>query len=64
MALSVNRRYRCPDKPNLFVKPDEQSQTCLNFAMAKKGLMKLNLFVKPKAEAKIIWVMLRREKDY
>jgi|GEM_PF-4030351 len=23
-----------------------------------------NLFVKPKAEAKIIWVMLRREKDY
>gem|GEM_PF-4948322 len=27
---------------NLFVKPDEQSQTCLNFAMAKKGLMKLN----------------------
>ncbi len=32
---------------NLFVKPDEQSQTCLNFAMAKKGLMKLNLFVKP-----------------
>ena len=51
-------------KLNLFVKPDEQSQTCLNFAMAKKGLMKLNLFVKPKAEAKIIWVMLRREKDY
>ncbi len=27
---------------NLFVKPDEQSQTCLNFAMAKKGLLKMN----------------------
>ncbi len=28
------------------------------------GATKMNLFVKPKAEAKIIWVMLRREKDY
>jgi hypothetical protein len=27
-------------KINLFVKPDEQSQTCLNFAMARKGLLK------------------------
>ncbi|MCR5299049.1 MAG: hypothetical protein K6D57_07125 [Paludibacteraceae bacterium] len=34
-------------KMNLFVKPDEQSQTCLNFAMARKGLLKMNLFVKP-----------------
>ncbi|GEM_PF-4096428 len=33
-------------KKNLFVKPDEQSQTCLNFAMAKKGLMKLNVFLR------------------
>jgi len=27
-------------KMNLFVKPDEQSQTCLDFAMARKGLLK------------------------
>ena len=24
-------------KVNLFVKPDEQSETCFNFAMARKG---------------------------
>jgi len=31
----------------LFDKPDEQSQTCLNFAMARKGLMIMILFDKP-----------------
>ena len=27
---------------NVFVKPDEQSQACLSFAMARKGAMKWN----------------------
>ena len=27
---------------NVFVKPDEQSQACLSFAMARKGAMKSN----------------------
>ena len=30
---------------NLFVKPDEQSQACLSFAMARKGAMKWNVFL-------------------
>ncbi len=32
---------------NLFRKPDEQSQTCLSFAMARKSCMLMNLFRKP-----------------
>ena len=32
---------------NVFVKPDDQSQTCLRFGMARKGQMKSNVFVKP-----------------
>ncbi len=32
---------------NLFVKPDEQSQTCLDFAMARKGLLKNEEFFLP-----------------
>ena len=27
---------------NVFVKPDEQSQACLSFAMTRKGAMKWN----------------------
>jgi len=30
---------------NLFVKPDEQSQTYLNFAMARKGLLIMNKII-------------------
>ena len=32
---------------NVFDKPDEQSQACLSFAMARKGAMKWNVFDKP-----------------
>ena len=35
---------------NVFVKPDEQSQTCLSFAMART-------FVQVRAEAKLAWIM-------
>ena len=31
---------------NHFVKPNEQSQTCLNFVMARNGRMEFNLFIK------------------
>jgi len=48
LSFAADNAPSCTEKEsNLFVKPDEQSQTCLNFAMARKGLLKMNLFVKP-----------------
>ncbi|MBR3091507.1 MAG: hypothetical protein IKG99_00635, partial [Bacteroidaceae bacterium] len=38
-------------KINVFVKPNEQSQTCLGYAMARKGRMKSNVFVKPNEQS-------------
>ena len=38
---------------SIFVKPDEQSQACLSFAMARKGAMKWNVFVKPDEQSKL-----------
>ena len=32
---------------NVLVKPNDQSQTCLSFGMARKRRMKSNVFVKP-----------------
>ncbi|MCM1078980.1 MAG: hypothetical protein NC414_05825 [Bacteroidales bacterium] len=32
---------------NVFVKPNEQSQVYLDYAMARKGRMNFNVFVKP-----------------
>lgn len=36
-------------KKNVFVKPNEQSQACLNYAMARKGRMK-SKYVIPESE--------------
>ena len=32
---------------NLLIKPDEQNQACLNYAMAGKSCAKVNLLIKP-----------------
>ena len=29
---------------SVFVKPDDQSQTCLSYGMARKGALKMNVF--------------------
>ena len=47
---------------NVFVKPDEQSQACLSFAMARKRAMKWNVFVKPdeQSQACLSFAMARK----
>ena len=47
---------------NVFVKPNEQSQACLSFAMARKRAMKWNLFVKPdeQSQACLSFAMTRK----
>ena len=32
---------------SVFVKPDDQSQTCLSYGMARKGAQNVSVFVKP-----------------
>ena len=50
--------FRCRET-NVFVKPDEQSQTCLSFAMARKRTFK-NVFVKPKVPRELAHLDLAR----
>ena len=47
---------------NVFVKPNEQSQACLSFAMARKGAMIWNVFVKPdeQSQACLSFAMARK----
>ena len=48
---------------NVFVKPDEQSQTCLSFAMARKRTFK-NVFVKPKDPRELAHLGLARNRTF
>ena len=44
------QKAQCLDKnsvKNVFVKPNEQNRACSSYAMARKGRMKSNDFVKP-----------------
>jgi len=41
----------CPRKENVFVKPNDQSQTSLGFGMTKKRRMKFNVFIKPSEQS-------------
>ena len=42
---------------NLFVKPDDQSQTCLNYCMAGKGRMKFNQSISWDCTIIVIWLV-------
>ena len=47
---------------NVFVKPNEQSEVCFDFAMARKRRMKSNVFVKPNEQSEVYFdfVMARK----
>ena len=47
---AVGRRVQGSVKRNVFVKPNEQSRACASYAVARKRLLKTNLFDKPSAE--------------
>ena len=38
---------------NHFVKPNEQSEACFDYAMARNGRMKSNHFVKPNEQSEV-----------
>ena len=48
--VAVGRRIQGSVKRNVFVKPNEQSRACASYAVARKRLLKTNLFDKPSAE--------------
>ena len=43
--VAVGRRIQGSVKRNVFVKPNEQSRACASYAMARKRLLKTNLFL-------------------
>ena len=47
---------------NVFDMPDEQSQACLSYAMAKKRLSKTNVFAKPdgQSQARLGYAMAKK----
>ena len=48
--------------PNLFDKPNEQSQACLDSAMARKGGRKPTFSISQMSRAKLAWTLPWREK--
>ena len=46
---------------NVFVKPDEQSQARLGYAMARKRRLKSNVFVKPDGQSQARLSFAERE---
>lgn len=63
-CLSIHPQSSTHPPPILHPPPPSSSPTYPDLHTLLPNLSKKNLFVKPKAETKIIWVMLRREKDY
>ena len=47
---------------NVFVKPNEQSQVHLSYAMARKGRIYSNVFVKPVVQGKLTCILSWQEK--